>query len=308
MGTGMQRLADSMPQWIQALCRSEGLPDAYAEAVTDYVAPVAAAIAGRRAELGRPVIAGINGAQGAGKTTFARFAAEWLRRELGLAVASLSLDDLYLGNATRARLAREVHPLFATRGVPGTHDVELGEHVLAALTASAGGEEVAVPAFDKASDDRVPRDDWCRVSAPVDVVLFEGWCVGARPQRSQDLLDPVNSLEAVEDPDGRWRRYVNTRLQSDYAGLFGRLDMLVMLKVPSFDKVFDWRRLQEQRLRERLAAHAGSAAAGQTDVQLDRFIRHFERLTRHMLLTMPGYADMVIDIDDQHRLTRVRGA
>ena len=304
----MERLSDSTPQWIQALCRSEGLPDAYAEAVTDYVAPVAAAIAGRRAELRRPVIAGINGAQGAGKTTFARFAAEWLRRELGLAVASLSLDDLYLGNAERARLAHDVHPLLATRGVPGTHDVELGERVLAALTASAGGEEVAVPAFDKASDERVHRDAWCRVSAPVDVVLFEGWCVGARPQRSQDLLDPVNSLEAAEDPDGRWRRHVNTRLQTGYAGLFGRLDLLVMLKVPSFERVFDWRRLQETRLRERAALSAAPGAKGQTDAELDRFIRHFERLTRHMLQTMPGYADVVIDIDDQHRLTRMRGA
>ena len=281
--------------WIDALRNEERLPESYATTVFYYVAPLAERISALRVDLRRSIIIGINGAQGSGKTTLALFLANWLRHELGLSVASLSLDDLYLSKHERRQLAEQQHPLLQTRGVPGTHDVELGMRLLTALTESGPKHVVVLPRFDKACDDRLEPSDARRVDAPVDVVLFEGWCVGANAQPDADLDFPVNALEAEEDADGDWRKFVNEKLKDEYLALFERLDALIMLRVPSFDKVLEWRELQEQKLRT-------ATAAGMTSAQLRRFVMHFERLTRHMLEDMPGYADSVIDIDDSHRM------
>ena len=279
----------SQERWVDALLRAERLPDDYRQSVADVIAPLAAWIAELFAAKGRPLIVGICGAQGSGKSTLALFLQRWLRDECGIDAATLSLDDLYLTKAERTRLAKSRHPLLATRGVPGTHDVTLGTRLLEALTAGTG--KVRLPRFDKASDDRVPAADWEPVDAPVDVVLFEGWFVGARAEEDSALEDPLNALEALEDADGSWRRYVNERLATDYAQLFAGLDVLVLLRVPSFDQVFEWRALQERKL----------SGAVDSD-SLERFIRHFERLTRHILADMPRYADKVIPVDGEHRM------
>lgn len=288
------------------------LPDGYADHARPYARRVAERILRARRELGRSVLAGVSGAQGSGKTTFVRFLSEWLARRMRLSAACFSLDDVYLTKAERQALARRSHPLLETRGVPGTHDIPLAHRVLDALTHPGAARKIAVPAFDKAADDRAPKRDWRRVNAPADVVLFEGWCVGARAQPPDalgdpvnELGDPVNELEAAEDRDAAWRTGVNERLRTDYAELFARLDLLVMLRVPSFDRVFEWRALQERELREGL--HGPSAETERSSVLspagLKRFIRHYERLTRHMLETMPTYADVVISIDGSHRMS-----
>jgi D-glycerate 3-kinase len=301
----MAELSQQTGAWVKSILAAERLPDHYADTVLQFVAPLAERIRSLRHELARPVVLGISGAQGAGKSTFAVFLSTWLQRETGLSTACFSIDDIYFGKAARARLSRTLHPLFATRGVPGTHDTELGEQLLDALTCAGEPRTVALPAFDKASDDRRPEPDWPRVEAPVDVVLFEGWCVGARPQPAAALQKPVNELEAHADADGSWRRIVNARLGTDYAELFSRLDHLLMLRVPSFDTVLEWRALQERKLRDRLSRNAapGSPPPGQDDAGLRRFIRYYERLTRHMLETMPSYADTVIDLDTGHVMT-----
>ena len=288
-----------MSDWVDELIRTEQLPDEYKVAVENIIRPLAESIRALGAALVRPVVIGINGAQGSGKSTLALFLSNWLEKELKLTTASLSLDDLYLTKAERTKLAADVHPLFATRGVPGTHDVHLGMQSLDALTGGDGSGTVALPSFDKAIDDRKPDSEWPAVDAPVDVVLFEGWCIGARAQQEYELNEPVNALETEKDPDGAWRRAINSRLASDYAELFERLDLLVMLRVPSFDQVFEWRKLQEKKLRE-------ATGRGQADDEVSEFIRYFERLTRHMLATMPEFADAVIDIDPDHRLVELR--
>ena len=284
------------------------LPGGYAENAGPYARRLAERVLTTRGVARRPVIVGMSGAQGSGKTTFAHFFAEWLGREDRVYAVCFSLDDVYLTKSEREELARRVHPLLETRGVPGTHDVALAHRVLDALTHPGAARKIDVPAFDKATDDRSPERDWRRVDAPVDVVLFEGWCVGARPQSSEALGDPVNEVEAAEDGDAVWRTGVNERLRTDYAELFARLDMLIMLRVPSFDSVFEWRALQERKLRERLqdAPAESEGSSGLSASGLRRFIRHYERLTRHMLETMPAYADVVIDIDANHRMTGSR--
>ena len=293
--------------WCDEFAAEHRLPEGYAEFARPCVRRIAERILSVRGEARRPVIVGVSGAQGSGKTTFALFFAEWLRCENGLTAACLSLDDVYLTKGERRELARRSHPLLETRGVPGTHDVVLAHRVLDALTHPGAARQVAVPVFDKAADDRAPERDWRRVDAPVDVVLFEGWCVGARPQSPESLGDPVNELEAAEDRDAAWRTGVNERLRTDYTELFARLDLLVMLRVPSMERVFEWRALQERRLMERLAGKSGSrsSASGQSGSGLKRFIQHYERLTGQMLGTMPDYADVVIDIDEEHRMAGV---
>ena len=291
--------------WADRLVQAHKLPADYAEIALDGALPLVKRVMRVREISGRPVIVGINGAQGAGKTTFALFLAHWLEWEMELTTVCLSLDDMYLRKSEREKHAQEVHPLFRTRGVPGTHDVRLAQRTLDALTNPDQKETIALPAFDKGRDDRAPEESWPLVDAPVDVVLFEGWCVGARPQPAPSLFVPVNKLEVEEDRGGIWRREVNERLRTDYAELFRRIDLLIMLRVPSFEKVFEWRALQERKLREDLLEESSRSPTrlGQTPGELARFIQHYERLTRHMLETMPDYSDAVIDMDDEHRMT-----
>lgn len=283
---------------IDLLLAEEGLPPSYRAIVDQVWRPVAERIAARRREARRPILVGINGAQGTGKSTACRFLAELLFAT-GLRTAVLPLDDLYLTHAERQRLAREVHPLLATRGVPGTHDVALGIRLIDALLHGAG--PVRMPRFSKAEDDRLPEGEWPEVAAPVDVLLFEGWCVGARPQDAAALAEPANALEAEEDADGRWRRSVNDALAGPYRRLFGSIDLLVVLRPPGFDSVLANRRLQEEKLR----AKGGTRVMD--DAALIRFIRHYERLTRHMLATLPEKADVLVDFDAARRVTGVRG-
>ena len=237
-----------------------------------------------------PLVVGICGAQGSGKSTLADGLVRGLR-DAGIAAASLSLDDLYLTRAERERLGREVHPLLRTRGVPGTHDVPLGLSVLANLDAR---RPALLPRFDKSVDDRAPVDRWTKVGEPLDVLLFEGWCVGARPQPAEALAEPINPLERDEDGDGGWRRYVNAALEGPYRPLFARIDYLVLLAAPSWEVVRGWRIQQENDLR---AQSAPGAPGVMSDEQIARFIQHYERLTRHILAEMPGRADTAIALD-----------
>lgn len=255
-------------------------------------------IAEQQRARGATLVLGVNGAQGSGKTTFCHFAELILERVFGLRTRGFSIDDLYLPKAERERLAREIHPLLRTRGVPGTHDVPLGLELLDRLSEDNAGRPIPLPSFDKSIDDRRPEADWQAVEGPVDVVVFEGWCVGIGPEPEDALDAPINRLEAEEDPHGTWRRWVNQRLATDYTELYARLHHLVFLQVPGFEQVREWRRLQEAKLARR---HPGAPGLMDDDA-LDRFLQHYERLTRHALRTLPTTADAVCALDEDHRL------
>ncbi len=220
---------------------------------------------------------GIAGAQGSGKSTIARA----LAARFGCPV--LSLDDLYLDGAARQRLAETVHPLLRTRGVPGTHDVAAG---LAAIEALAHGPAL-LPRFDKARDEPGRLE---RVAGPAEMLILEGWCLGAQPQDAAELVTPINDLERMHDADGRWRRWVNAQLAGPYQALWARIDQLVFLKAPGFDVVADWRIEQER------AAHGPMS-----DAEVRRFVQHYERLTRHMLRHGHGWADLTLRLDADRR-------
>ena len=230
------------------------------------------------------LVVGLCGAQGSGKSTLAAALIAALGAK-GLAAAALSLDDLYLTRSERQQLARSVHALLATRGVPGTHDVALGLQTIATLER---GDAAALPRFDKGSDDRAPKAEWQIAPAACKVLLLEGWCVGAVPQSAEALAQPVNTLERVEDADGIWRSYANQALAGPYRALFDRIDLLVLLAAPGWQVVAHWREEQELPLRRAHTAQAMDPA------ELARFIQHYERLTRWILDEMPARANLTV--------------
>jgi D-glycerate 3-kinase len=279
-----------------AACRELQL-EGDATQLTRLYLPLAACLLSRAQ--GVPRVVGVNGAQGAGKSTVCRLLECVVEHGFGRRAATLSIDDLYLTRSERRRLAAEVHPLLATRGVPGTHDVALGRKLLAGLRQHTAGQIVALPQFDKANDERRPREAWREVETPLDLVLFEGWCVGAVAQPPTALDTPLNALERDEDADGRWRSYVNACLAGDYQALFGEIDLLVMLKVPAFERVTEWRGLQERKL----AAQYGGKGV-MDEAALQRFIMHYERLTRWQLEEMPQRAELVLELGADHAVKR----
>ncbi len=251
---------------------------------------VAAAVTRWRAETrisgdpARPRVVGLCGPPGAGKSSIGRAMAA-----TGERVATLSLDDLYFARAVRARRAAAIHPLLATRGVPGTHDVALGVDVLARLVA---GERVALPRFDKAADAPRPIADWPVVDR-IDVVLFEGWCLGAVPQPDADLATPVNTRERDDDPDGAWRRFVNAELAGQYAALFALVDRLILLRAPDFATVVTWRQAAEADNGDVMSA-----------AEIVAFLATYERLTRWIDAEMPARADLTLDLDAGRTVVR----
>ncbi len=283
---------------IERYVAAQGLPASYARDAQQYYWPLVRRLVDMHPGPGFCV--GVHGAQGTGKSTVAGLIAALLRAGFGMTVAVLSLDDLYLTRREREQLAEQIHPLLVTRGVPGTHDVELGRRVLNALRAGDG--PVALPRFDKSVDDRAAESDWPVISAPVDVILFEGWCVATPPQPEAALIKAINALEQDEDPDGTWRRFVNAQLTGPYQLLFAELDWLMMLAAPDFDCVYRWRWQQELALVEKTGRPSPLLEEG----ALQRFIQHYERLTRHSLAVLPDIADAVVDLGEDHSVVGCR--
>lgn len=253
-------------------------------------AEAALRIAERIAALPRhdaPPIIGINGAQGSGKSTIARLIAEALRHFHSLRPALLSLDDFYLGKPPRLQLARTIHPLCETRGVPGTHDIPLMQHTLDDLSRAAQNAQTALPAFDKLDDDRISREEWPLFAGRPDVILFEGWCVGLRAEDVPAWSGPSNQLEAEEDPEGEWFHWSLNSLTEDYSAIWDRIDLLVSIEVPDIETVIESRLLQEDGLAD------GTSRPRMDRAAVTRFVQHYERYTRAMWAAMPQRADML---------------
>lgn len=289
---------------ICQLIRQEGLPKDFSETVDAFIVPLAERIASWHA--GSPRLVGINGGQGTGKSTLAGFLQYLLEHSHGLSTAVLSIDDLYLTRSERRKLAEEVHPLLATRGVPGTHDPALGLRVIEQLMQADAGMRTALPRFDKASDDRLPDEQWPVFRGRAEVVLLEGWCVGARPQAADELEEPINSLERDEDADGRWRRYVNAQLDGPYRPLFDLIDRMIQLVAPGMECIREWRGQQEEKLRKKLAAAGDDTSQLMDATALDRFIAHYQRLTEHQWRDLPRLADAVLKLASDHQITSLR--
>ena len=288
-------------QLISDFVENQALPDSYREDAFEFFVPLVDLIANRALDSEHTLYVGINGAQGTGKTTLGKLLVTLLSaREFR--VANFSIDDFYLTQSERNQLAESQHPLLATRGVPGTHDISLLMTKFEELKNLKAEQVCELPRFNKAIDDRCGTEDWQKLIGPIDAVILEGWFVGAPPQATRDIELPINALEKTEDADGSWRKYANYQLADQYQSAFDQLDLLIMLKAPSFKQVSEWRSLQEEKLKK---IGPIDSPGIMDEEQLARFIQHYERLTRHCLEYLPVKADVLFDLDTDHRITGV---
>lgn len=288
---------------ISHLCHSQlNIPKApLLEALWNVWLPLAMKIVARRQTLDRPLIQGILGSQGVGKTTLGAILTLILAH-LGCSALSLSLDDLYKPYAERKRLQQD-DPRLVWRGPPGTHDIELGIQVLdqlRALSQNSGKDSIQIPRFDKSAQsgagDRTDPD----MVAAVEVVLFDGWFVGVRP------IDPATFATAsppiTTEADHVFAQDMNAKLQ-DYLPLWDRLDHLTMLHLVDYRLSKLWRRQAEHQ-----AIAAGKA--GMPDAEIDRFVDYFWQalhpdLFIEPLAKNPTWVDLVIEIKPDHLPGRV---
>lgn len=248
--------------------------------------------------MSRALFVGLCGPQGSGKSTASAFICDEMTNA-GLRVALMSIDDFYLTQKDRARLAGTIHPLLSTRGPPGTHDLPLLHQTVETLMS---GDSIALPRFNKGSDDRIEPRDWPWFEGPADIVLLEGWFVGAKPQPEADLLRPVNALEATRDRCGTWRRYTNSALAL-YQDVFGRIDYMIQLSAPDFSVVTCWRTEQERTLRQIEAVKHDRVMS---DDQVSVFVMHYERLTTAMSRGSIRPVDIRISLDQSRRCTEIQ--
>ncbi|NVK58165.1 MAG: kinase [Alteromonadaceae bacterium] len=287
---------------ISTFLAAHRLPDSYRDIAQKWFIPLADEIFEHQKSASKPYFVGVNGCQGSGKSTLCDFLVYYLSTHKKLNIVSLSVDDFYLDKSNRNALAIKVHPLLATRGVPGTHDVKLAQETFDRLK---GYGTVSIPRFNKATDNPFPVVEWPVVNSPPDVVLVEGWCWGVKPQTRQQLEAPVNALEEEEDSLGTWRTFVNNQLADAYQDLFAQMAFWVMLKAPSFDQVYHWRKEQEHKLAEKVGKNQSGVMS---DLEVERFIQHYQRLTEHSLATLPASCNYVFHLDSSRQITHVNKA
>lgn len=305
-----------MENAIHNLINEHRLPASFYETVQRWYVPIAdelAKLAKQKASNEKTLILGVQGCQGSGKSTLSDFLKLLVNTRHSLNAAVLSIDDFYLTKNERIALASRVHPLLSTRGVPGTHDTQLAIDTIRALQNLKSSQQHLIPRFNKAIDDRAPESDWDEVSGPVDIIILEGWCVGLDAQSATELSSHTNELEELEDATRIWRTYVNDCLAKEYQELFSLIEYLVMLAPPSFKCVFDWRLLQEEKLKEKLKMQISDCSNNSPNnsankgimnpEQIKRFISHYQRLTEHALLTLPAKSDWLLRLGDDHCIT-----
>ena len=245
-------------------------------------------------------VIGLTGGQGSGKSTISNILKIVLKEYFNLETVIFSIDDFYKTFKDRKKMSKKISPLFLTRGVPGTHETKLLYNCIKSLK-KKNFKKITIPKFDKSIDDRLPKNKWQKIKRKPNIVIFEGWCVGVKPQKNKDLLVPINTLEKVNDKKKIWRTRVNQELKNQYKKIFNLIDVSIFLKVPSFKHVYKWRLLQEKKLK---AASKGKKIMNSEQVK--KFIMYYERLTKHMLKNLSHQSDILIKIDEKHRLKSLK--
>ena len=245
-------------------------------------------------------IIGLSGGQGAGKSTITSILKLIFKKKYSLDLCVFSIDDFYKTKSERIRMSKKIHPLFVTRGVPGTHDIKLLNKVIQKLKKKKF-KSVLIPKFDKSTDDRFKKIKWQKIKKIPDIILLEGWCVGAIQQKKSELLRPINIIEKKLDKRLIWRNKVNNLLKNEYKKLFNKIDKLVYLKAPDFNQIFKWRLLQEQKLKL-----TSKSKKTMSKTQIKEFIMFYERITKHMMKNFSKISDLTVFLDKNHRSKAMR--
>ena len=286
---------------LTTFIKQHKLPEKFRLTAKDYFQPLAERIFSQFSKSSRPYFVGINGCQGSGKSTLTDYIGECLTKTHKLNIVVMSLDDFYFTGEKRQELSRDIHPLLATRGVPGTHDMAMLENTLIKLKAKETG--FTIPRFNKATDEPYPQEQWQVIEKPIDIILLEGWCWGVKPQTAEQLISPVNELELKHDRNGAWRNYVNQQLQQYYQPLYAQMDFWLALQAPSFDCVYKWRLEQEEKLKANNQGLSNSKIM-QSDGILN-FTQYFQRLSVQACNTISQSADAIFYLDYARNITSV---
>ena len=245
-------------------------------------------------------VIGLTGGQGTGKSTISNILKIILKEAYSLDTVIFSIDDFYKTLQERKKMSKKINSLFLTRGAPGTHDIKMLLQCIKNLKSNKF-KKFIIPKFDKSIDDRSSKSKWLKVKKKPNIVIFEGWCVGATAQKNKDLNLPINKLEKHKDNKKIWRKKVNSELKKNYKKVFNLIDKLIFLKVPSFKYVLKWRLLQEKKLK---ITSKGNKTM--TDKQIKNFVMYYERITKHMLKTLPKKSNITVSIDESHRLKSIK--
>ena len=253
----------------------------------------------KKAEKKRPYFVGLAGGQGTGKTTISSLIKIILTKYFKLNVFRISIDDFYKTRKERINLSKRVHPMLLTRGVPGTHDINMMLDFFK-KSKSKKFKKLRLPTFNKAIDDRFSKKHWYNLKKKPDVIIFEGWCVGAKSEKNDTLKKTINSMEKTKDQKQIWRKYVNDQLKTKYRKLYSQLNCLIYLKAKDFSLLQKWRLKQERKLWIRSKKSSNTKIMSKEDVL--SFMQTYQRVTQNMFRHMPKYASIIINLNSNHQI------
>ncbi|MDC0163596.1 uridine kinase [Candidatus Pelagibacter sp.] len=270
--------------------------------IKSFLVPISFWIASK-AKNKKPFIVGLGGGQGTGKTTITSIISIVLKKYFKFNVFKISIDDFYKTRKERILLSKKVHPLLITRGVPGTHDVSSMFNFFKRAK-SKNFRALKLPKFNKAIDDRYNKKLWYSVKKKPDIIIFEGWCVGARVEKNNSLKKAINSLERNNDKKLIWRKFVNQQLKLKYKKLYTQLDCLLFLKANNFRLLQQWRLKQEKKLWLKNKRSRNNRIMNKKDVI--KFMQTYQRITQNMLKHAPKYSSMILNLNRNHQIKSVK--
>jgi len=270
--------------------------------IKSFLIPVSFWIA-KKVDKKQPLIIGLAGGQGSGKTTISSILTLILQKYFKLNVFKVSIDDFYKTRKDRRLLSKNKHPLLMTRGVPGTHDIDLMLSFFKKIK-SKNFKSLKVPTFNKAIDDRYPKNLWHKIESKPDVIIFEGWCVGARAQTVSQLKKSINSLEKAQDPSTKWRTHVNNQLKTKYKLLFNQLDGLLYLKAKNFNLLREWRLKQERKLWIQAKDKKNLKIMSSVDVL--NFMQTYQRITQQMFKDALKSSSIIMNLNINHQIEKIK--
>ena len=253
----------------------------------------------KKADKKSPYFVGLAGGQGTGKTTISSLIKIILTKYFKLKVFRISIDDFYKTRKERVNLSKKVHPMLLTRGVPGTHDINMMLSFFRKAK-SKQFKKLKLPTFNKATDDRFNKKYWYDLKDKPDVIIFEGWCVGAKSEKNNTLKKTINSMEKAKDHNQIWRKYVNQQLKSKYKNLYSQLNCLIYLKAKNFSLLQKWRLKQERKLWLKNRTSSNMKIMSRGDVI--NFMQTYQRITQNMFKNMPKYASIILNLNSNHQI------